>query len=37
MSNEMTSRSKIGRGFLLMLPRPVLRLYLYVFKGLELL
>lgn len=35
--NEKVSRSRIGRRILFALPRPVLRAYLYIFKGLELL
>ena len=36
LMNEKISRSRTGRRILFAMPRPVIRAYLYLFKGLEL-
>ncbi|GAB4321919.1 MAG: hypothetical protein Kow00117_10990 [Phototrophicales bacterium] len=33
--NERFSKTRIGRRIILMMPRPLIKLYLYLFKGLE--
>lgn len=35
LANERFTRKESGRRWLMVLPRPILRLYLYIFKGLE--
>ncbi len=35
ISNQQLSSTAIGRRFIMMIPRPILRAYLYLFKALE--